>query len=53
MSLDEQGNYDVDRDTVSRTRTEAGTTVGEFDDIVTWLSRYVLFNRMVTAGKLP
>jgi hypothetical protein len=26
---------------------------GEFDDIVTWVPRYVLLNRMVTAGKLP
>lgn len=26
---------------------------GEFDDIVTWISPYVLFNRMISAGKLP
>ena len=26
---------------------------GEFDDIVTWISPTVLFNRMVAAGKLP
>jgi prepilin-type N-terminal cleavage/methylation domain-containing protein len=52
-SLDEQENYDTDRDVVSRTRTEIGSTVGEFDDIVTWLSKYTLYNRMVTAGKLP
>lgn len=26
---------------------------GAFDDEVIWLSRYVLFNRMITAGKLP
>jgi prepilin-type N-terminal cleavage/methylation domain-containing protein len=25
----------------------------EFDDIVTWLGKYTLFNRMVAAGKLP
>jgi len=25
----------------------------EFDDEVIWISRYVLFNRMITAGKLP
>lgn len=26
---------------------------GEFDDIVTWVSPNILFNRMVSAGKLP
>ena len=26
---------------------------GEFDDQLTWLSKYTLFNRMVQAGKLP
>jgi hypothetical protein len=26
---------------------------GEFDDIVTWISPNILFNRMVSAGKLP
>jgi prepilin-type N-terminal cleavage/methylation domain-containing protein len=37
---------------ISRTMTEnAGAPEGEFDDIVTWLSRYVLFNRMVAAGQ--
>ena len=25
----------------------------EFDDIVTWLSENVLYNRMVAAGQLP
>ena len=40
---------------VSRTAQEAGASGagGEFDDIVTWLSPHVLFNRMVAAGKLP
>lgn len=26
---------------------------GEFDDIVAWIPPYVLFNRMIAAGKLP
>ena len=26
---------------------------GEFDDIVTWISPYTLFNRMIAAGRLP
>lgn len=38
---------------VSRTMTSAGSTAGEFDDIVTWVSKHTLFNRMVAAGKLP
>lgn len=52
-STDEQENSDADRDFVSRTITGTGATAGEFDDIVTWLPIYVLYNRMVTAGKLP
>jgi prepilin-type N-terminal cleavage/methylation domain-containing protein len=52
--LDEQENYDNnDRFIVWRTRTAAGATAGEFDDIVVWLPRFTLFNRMVAAGKLP
>jgi prepilin-type N-terminal cleavage/methylation domain-containing protein len=38
---------------VSRVPTPSGTTNGEFDDIVTWLSPNILYNRMVAAGKLP
>lgn len=38
---------------VSRIITPAGVAAGEFDDLVTWLSPNVLFNRMVAAGKLP
>ena len=44
----------------SRTQTgpRAACTDGtaapcEFDDLLTWVSPYVLFNRMVAAGKLP
>ena len=40
-------------DFVSRVQTDAGTTAGEFDDLVTWLSPNILFNRMVAAGRLP
>lgn len=38
---------------VSRVQAEAGTAAGEFDDLVTWLSPNILFNRMVAAGRLP
>jgi type II secretory pathway pseudopilin PulG len=37
-NLDRDGNGDLDN---------------EFDDITVWLSRPLLFNKMVTAGKLP
>lgn len=38
---------------VSHGITSASSANGEFDDIVTWLSTGVLFNRMLTAGQLP
>lgn len=51
---DERENYDNnDRDIVWRVRTTTDSAAGEFDDIVVWLTRYSLFNRMVAAGKLP
>lgn len=50
---DELENTDADRDVVSRVQTSSEAAAGEFDDIVTWLSRYILVNRMVMAGKLP
>ncbi|MGH7962423.1 MAG: prepilin-type N-terminal cleavage/methylation domain-containing protein [Burkholderiales bacterium] len=42
-----------DRVYVSRAYAEGGSAGGEFDDIVTWLSSNILFNRMIVAGKLP
>ncbi len=50
-SADEQENTDTDRDVVSK--VQSTVSGNEFDDIVTWLSGFVLFNRMVAAGKLP
>jgi len=52
-SSDEQENSDTDRDFVSRTITGPGSAAGEFDDVVTWLPIYVVYNRLVSAGKLP
>ncbi|MGE5757998.1 MAG: hypothetical protein ACM3W8_03935, partial [Sideroxydans sp.] len=52
-SADEIENTNNDRNVVSRTISPSGSSAGEFDDIVTWLSKYTLFNRMVAAGKLP
>jgi type II secretory pathway pseudopilin PulG len=52
-SVDELANTDLTADFVSRTQSPQGSLAGEFDDIVTWLSPNILFNRMVAAGKLP
>lgn len=39
---------------VARTPSDSATVPGgEYDDLVTWLSPNVLFNRMVAAGTLP
>lgn len=48
---DEIANQDGDRDFVQHApSTLAGNS---FDDISAWLSRYLLFNRMIAAGCLP
>ena len=55
-SADEIENTQADPDStfyVSRVITPVGAPVGEFDDLVVWLSPNVLFNRMVAAGRLP
>jgi len=41
------------RVTAACSDTVAGQPLCEFDDIVVWLSKYTLFTRMVSAGKLP
>ena len=50
---DEQENSDTDRNIVSHPPFSGGAAASEFDDVVIWMSRYTLFNRMVAAGKLP
>lgn len=50
---DERENADGDKVFVSRRITSADASLGEFDDIVAWLSPYILFNRLAVAGKLP
>jgi len=52
-SADELENTNGNTTFVSRTPSTADAAVGEFDDIVSWLSKYLVFNRMVSAGKLP
>ncbi len=48
VDADEQENLDADTDFVQHTATGAG-----FDDQVVWLSSNILFNRMISAGRLP
>lgn len=45
--------YANDRVFLSHEPTGAASAGGEFDDIVTWLSPNVLYNRMIAAGRLP
>lgn len=52
-SADEITNATGTNNFVSRTITATGAGLAEFDDLVTWLSPNILFNRMVAAGKLP
>ncbi len=48
-------NYSVaaDRVFVSRSYREDDTTNGRFDDIVVWVSPFILYSRMIEAGRLP
>ena len=46
---DELENTDGDNDFVMRTQGGAGG----YDDIVAWLGQNILFNRMISAGRLP
>lgn len=46
-------DVNIDPVFVSHESTATGSTNGEFDDLVTWLSTGILFNRMLTAGQLP
>ena len=50
---DELENTNGNATFVSHSASTAGSGAGEFDDIVVWLSREVLLNRMVAAGRLP
>jgi prepilin-type N-terminal cleavage/methylation domain-containing protein len=52
-SNDEDKNINGDHQTfVSHISTATGSTEGEFDHIVTWLSPYILYNAMIQSGQL-
>jgi prepilin-type N-terminal cleavage/methylation domain-containing protein len=46
-SADEQENTDADDDFVSK------LAAADFDDSIVWISPNILFNRMISAGRLP
>jgi type II secretory pathway pseudopilin PulG len=50
---DEDENTDNDTTFVSHTVTDAGTGAGEFDDYLIWLTPSTVFNRLITAERLP
>lgn len=50
---DENENTDGDTTFVSRTVTDAGTSAGEFDDYLMWLTPSIVFNRLIAAERLP
>jgi prepilin-type N-terminal cleavage/methylation domain-containing protein len=52
-SADELANTDLNASFVSHPKTDASPAVGEFDDIVAWLSVGQLNSRMISAQRLP
>jgi type II secretory pathway pseudopilin PulG len=55
VSADEAENSEAftGGDRVYVMRTKSNVPASEFDDIVTWISPPVLFNRLIAAGQLP
>jgi prepilin-type N-terminal cleavage/methylation domain-containing protein len=51
-NADEDANAGADKDFFAREPSNVPTG-GEFDDILVWLPPYLLFNRMIAAGRLP
>lgn len=57
VSNNETENTDADATFVSRVYTDNSDVIsnpqGVYDDLVVWITPNILFNRMVTAGRLP
>jgi len=47
------GDANIDQVFVSHESTSSTSANGEFDDLLTWLSTGIIFNKMLTAGQLP
>ncbi len=52
VGADEVANKNATTVFYSRTQTASGSSAGEFDDLVTWISPYVLYNAMIQAGQI-
>ena len=52
-NVDERSNAVSNNIFISRAASEGQQAGGSYDDIVTWLSPNILFNRMVAAQRLP
>lgn len=52
VGADEVANKNAVNTFYSRTPTANGSSQGEFDDMVVWISPYVLYNAMIEAGQL-
>ncbi|MBK7357423.1 type II secretion system protein [Propionivibrio sp.] len=50
---DELANVSNNRTFVSHTQAPSSAPQGEFDDMVSWISPNILYNRMISAGRLP
>ena len=52
-SADELENVDLNNAFVTRSPTKPGSSTGEFDDLVVWISSPLLFSRVCAAGGCP
>ena len=52
-ALNAQAFTSADRVFVSKVKSGGPGAANEFDDVVTWISPPILFNRMIAAGQLP
>ncbi len=52
VGADESKNLDGNRSFVFHDMTDSGAANGEFDDLVTWLSPNILYNRLIAAGAI-
>lgn len=52
VGADEVANKSATTTFYSRTPTAKGAAQGEFDDVVTWISPFVLYNAMIESGQL-
>jgi hypothetical protein len=52
-NADEDANAGATTDFFARDPSDVPDHGGEFDDLIVWIPPYLLFNRMIAAGRLP